>query len=143
LAKARGINTEIQAPRTKLLYFIYCAQHNRISAEPGIKSKICTALGYKSDGHFHHDWNYLINAKMLEEKNGFFIVTEEGKKEFALHSKATRSNMVMVIIGCALIFFTFLLQWKIVPVEAVAAFGVILIFLGAFFSMANKENRPI
>jgi hypothetical protein len=142
VAKARGISTDIQSPRTKLLYLIYCAPHSRIATSPGIKSKISSALGYKSDGHFHHDWNYLINSGKLEEKNGFFTVTEEGKKEFALHTTASRSNQVMVIIGAGLIFLTFWLEWKIAPIESVAAFGVVLIILAALFSMVNKQNKP-
>ncbi|MCW4010167.1 MAG: hypothetical protein NWF05_06055 [Candidatus Bathyarchaeota archaeon] len=142
MSKVRGINADIQAPRTKLLYLIYSAPHSRVNAIPGVKSQICSALGYKSDGHFHHDWNYLISSGMIEEKNGYFAVTEDGKKEFALHSTASRSNSVMVIIGSALILFTFLLQWKIVPVEGVAAFGFALIFLGSLFSMLNRRNTP-
>jgi hypothetical protein len=142
VSKVRGINTDIQAPRTKLLYFIYSAPHNRILAVPGTKSQVCSALGYKSDGHFHHDWNYLVSAGMIEEKGGYFSVTEDGKKEFALHTTASRSNSVMVAIGIVLIAFTLCLEWKIVPVVSVAIFGVVLIFLGAFFSILSKGNRP-
>ncbi len=142
VSKVRGISADIQAPRTKLLYFIYSAPHNRILAVPGVKSQICAALGYKSDGHFHHDWNYLVSSAMLEEKDGYFSVTEEGKKEFALHTTASRSNSVMVAIGIILIVFTLCLEWKIAPVESVAIFGVVLIFLGSFFSILSKGNRP-
>jgi hypothetical protein len=59
VSKPRGISADIQSPRTKLLYFIYSASNSRIKAEPGVKSNLSTALGYKSDGHFHYDWNYL------------------------------------------------------------------------------------
>ena len=55
MSKVRGISADIQAPRTKLLYLIYSAPHSRIKAVPGVKSQVCAALGYKSDGHFHHD----------------------------------------------------------------------------------------
>ncbi len=80
MKKSRVINTDIQSPRTKLLYLIYSAQGSKIKAEPGVKSNISAALGYKSDGHFHYDWNYLSNAGMIEEKHGYFIVTDTGKK---------------------------------------------------------------
>ncbi|MCW4017164.1 MAG: hypothetical protein NWF00_00540 [Candidatus Bathyarchaeota archaeon] len=142
MSKSRGINADIQSPRTKLLYFIYSAPHNRIKAEPGVKSTICAALGYKSDGHFHYDWNYLVNAGMLEEKQGYFAVTDEGKNEFVLHSTVSRSSSVFVVTGIILVFFTFLLLWQIVPVESVAAFGIALIFLGFLFSMVNRRNQP-
>jgi hypothetical protein len=138
----RGISADIQSPRTKLLYLIYSAPHSRIKAAPGVKSQICTALGYKSDGHFHHDWNYLEDAGMLEEKDGYFAVTENGKKEFALQSTASRSNQIIVIIGVVLIAFTFMLELKLMPIEGAAVLGVALIFLGALLSMLSRANKP-
>ena len=142
MAKTRGINTDIQAPRTKILYLIYSAPRSRVQAVPGVKSQICAALGYKSDGHFHHDWNYLVDAGMLEEKDGYFAVTEAGKKEFAFQSTASRSNQVLAATGIILIAFTLLIELKIAPLESIAVLGVVLIFLGAFFSMVNKSIRP-
>jgi hypothetical protein len=41
---------------------------------------------------FTKDWNYLLGAGMVEEKNGYFQVTDRGKKEFALYSTAAMSN---------------------------------------------------
>ncbi len=141
-SKVRGISADIQAPRTKLLYLIYSAPHSRIKAAPGVKSQVCSALGYKSDGHFHHDWNYLVEAGMLEEKDGYFSVTDNGKKEFSLQSTASRSNQIMVGIGIVLIVFTFLLELKVVPIEGAAVFGVTLIFLGGLFSILSRANKP-
>jgi len=142
MSKQRGINADIQSPRTKLLYFIYSAPNSRIRAEPGVKSNICSALGYKSDGHFHYDWNYLINADMIEEKQGYYLVTEQGKKEFALHSTASRSNSIMIIIGIAAVLFTFGLELRIVPIITVAVFGATLIVIGSVFLMIGRRNRP-
>jgi hypothetical protein len=142
VSKTRGINADIQAPRTKLLYLIYSAPHCRVQAVPGVKSQICGALGYKSDGHFHHDWNYLVDAGMLEEKDGYFSVTDAGKKEFAFQSTASKSNMVMAATGIVLITCTFLIELKLLPIESIAVLGIALIFLGAFFSMLNKSIRP-
>jgi len=142
VSKPRGISADIQSPRTKLLYFIYSAPNSRIKAEPGVKSSVSSALGYKSDGHFHYDWNYLMNAGMLEEKQGYYLVTEEGKKEFALHSTASRSNSIMIIIGIAMVFFTFSLELKIVPVISVTFFGIALIIIGSIFLVIGRRNRP-
>jgi hypothetical protein len=142
MSKQRGINADIQSPRTKLLYFIYSAPNSRIKAEPGVKSNICSALGYKSDGHFHYDWNYLINADMIEEKQGYYLVTDQGKKEFALHSTAARSNSIMIIIGIAAILFTFGLELRIVPIITVAVFGAALIIIGFVFLIIGRRNRP-
>ena len=142
MSKSRGISADIQSPRTKLLYFIYSASNSRIKAEPGIKSSFSSALGYKSDGHFHYDWNYLISAGMIEEKQGYYLVTEEGKKEFALHSTASRSNLSMIIVGIAIIFFTFSVQFGIVPVISVIFFGIAFIIIGLVFLVIGRRSRP-
>ena len=142
MAKSRGISADIQSPRTKLLYFIYSASGSKIKAEPGVKSNISSALGYKSDGHFHYDWNYLMNAGMIEEKQGYFLVTDTGKKEFALHSTAAMSNTIMVVMGIAMVFFTVGLDIGILPKESVAFFGVALISIGALFLIISRRNKP-
>jgi hypothetical protein len=141
-AKTRGISSELQSPRTRLLYFIYSAQGSKIKAEPGVKSNISAALGYKSDGHFHYDWNYLVDAGMVEEKHGYFIVTDSGKKEFALQSTAAMSNWIMVIMGVAMVIFTVGLSFKWLPVESVAVFGGMFILIGALFLLLGRANKP-
>ena len=142
MAKSRGISADIQSPRTKLLYFIYSAPNSKIKAEPGVKSSISSALGYKSDGHFHYDWNYLMNAGMIEEKQGHFLVTETGKKEFALQSTAAMSNTIMVVMGIAMVFFTIGLDLEILPKETVAFFGIALISIGSLFLLISRRNKP-
>jgi hypothetical protein len=142
MAKSRGISADIQSPRTKLLYFIYSAPGSRIKEEPGVKSSISSALGYKSDGHFHYDWNYLINAGMIEEKQGYFLVTDTGKKEFALQSTASMSNSIMVVMGLAMVFFTLGLEIGVLPKESVAFFGLALILIGSLFLVIGRRNRP-
>jgi hypothetical protein len=142
VAKARGISADIQSPRTKLLYFIYSAPNSRIKAEPGVKSSISSALGYKSDGHFHYDWNYLMTSGMIEEKQGHFQVTETGKKEFALYSTAAMSNWIMVVMGIAIVAFTVGLRFNLLPVESVALFGAALILIGGLFLSLGRRTKP-
>ena len=142
MSKPRGISADIQSPRTKLLYFIYSAPNNRIRAESGVKSSISSAIGYKSDGHFHYDWNYLVNAGMIEEKQGYYSVTDDGKKEFALHSTASRSNSVMVFLGVAIVALTLGLELKIVPIISVTFFGIALTIVGSVFLVIDRKNRP-
>ena len=142
MAKARGISSDIQSPRTKLLYFIYSAPNSRIKAEPGVKSSISAAFGYKSDGHFHYDWNYLLGAGMIEEKQGYFAVTDTGKKEFALQSTASMSNWIMVAMGAAMISFTAAVMLGFLPEISTALFGGLLIFLGALFLILGRANKP-
>ncbi|MCL4429154.1 MAG: hypothetical protein M1167_00225 [Chloroflexi bacterium] len=142
LTKSRGISADLQSPRTKLLYFIYSAPSSKIKAEPGVKSSVSSALGYKSDGHFHYDWNYLMNAGMIEEKQGQFLVTDTGKKEFALQSTAAMSNWIMVVMGIAMVFFTVGLNLGILPNESAAFFGAALILIGSLFLIISRRNKP-
>jgi hypothetical protein len=142
VSKPRGISAEIQSPRTKLLYFIYSAPNSRIKAEPGVKSNLSNALGYKSDGHFHYDWNYLADAGMIEEKQGYYMVTERGKKEFALHATASRSNLTMIIMGIVIIAFTVSIQFGVIPILSVSFFGVALIVIGVVFLALSRKSRP-
>ena len=142
MAKSRGISADIQSPRTKLLYFIYSAANSKIRAAPGTKSNLSSALGYKSDGHFHYDWNYLTSAGMIEEKQGYYLVTETGKKEFALYSTASMSNTIMVVMGIAMVFFTVGLNFGILPKESVAFFGIALISIGSLFLLISRKNKP-
>ncbi|XHH08871.1 MAG: hypothetical protein ACFCUE_15105 [Candidatus Bathyarchaeia archaeon] len=142
LKKSRSINSELQSPRTKLLYFIYSASGSRIKAEPGVKSNISSALGYKSDGHFHYDWNYLINSGMIEEKQGYFTVTDTGKKEFALYATASMNNWIIVIMGIAILGFTVGINFGVLPKESIAFFGAALILIGAVFLVIGKNSKP-
>jgi hypothetical protein len=142
LSKSRGINADIQSPRTRLLYLIYSAPNSRIKAAPGTKSNIAQALGYKSDGHFHYDWNYLIGAGMIEEKTGHYQVTDTGKKEFALYSTASMNNWIMVIMGIAIVSFTVGLHFNLLPVESIAFFGAALILIGTLFLLLSKKSKP-
>jgi hypothetical protein len=139
LAKSRGISSDIQSPRTRLLYLIYSAPNSRVKAAPGTKSSIAHVLGYKSDGHFHYDWNYLMGANMIEEKNGYFEVTDTGKKEFALYSTQSMNNWIMIVIGIAIVVFTVGIRFGFLPVESVFAFGAILIFVGANFLLVARR----
>lgn len=132
----------MQSPRTRLLYFIYSSQGSKIKAEPGVKSSVSSALGYKSDGHFHYDWNYLLGAGMIEEKGGYFLVTDTGKKEFALYSTAAMSNWIMVVMGVAMVVFTVGLNLGLLPKESVAFFGAILILVGSLFLLISRNSKP-
>lgn len=142
LAKSRGISADMQSPRTRLLYLIYSAPNSRIKAAPGTKSNIAQVLDYKSDGHFHYDWNYLINAGMIEEKQGYFLVTDTGKKEFALQSTAAMSNWIMVVMGIAMVSFTVGLELELLPKESVAFFGAALILIGSLFLLVSRKTKP-
>jgi hypothetical protein len=142
LTKSRGISADLQSPRTKLLYFIYSAPGSKIKAEPGVKSSVSAALGYKSDGHFHYDWNYLMNAGMIAEKQDQFLVTDTGKKEFALQSTAAMNNWIMVVMGIAMVVFTVGIDLEFLPKESIAFFGAALILIGSLFLFISRKTKP-
>jgi len=79
---------------------------------------------------------------MIEEKQGYFIVTDAGKKEFALQSTAAMSNLIMVVMGIAMVFFTVGLSLGVLPNVSVAFFGVTLTSIGSVFLIASRRNRP-
>ena len=79
---------------------------------------------------------------MIEEKQGYYTVTDTGKKEFALHSTAAMSNTIMVVMGIAMVFFTIGLTLEILPKESVAFFGLALIFIGSLFLVLSRTNKP-
>jgi len=79
---------------------------------------------------------------MLEEKQGYFLVTDTGKKEFALQSTAAMSNTIMVVMGIAMVFFTVGLNLGVLPNESVAFFGAALISIGSLFLIISRRNRP-
>ncbi len=83
-----------------------------------------------------------MNAGMIEEKQGYYIVTDTGKKEFALQSTAAMSNTIMVVMGVAMVFFTVGLTLGILPKESVAFFGIALISIGSSFLAISRRNKP-
>jgi hypothetical protein len=142
MSKTRGISADMQSPRTRLLFLIYSAPNSRVKSAPGTKSNISAALGYKSDGHFHYDWNYLVGANMIEEKQGYYQVTDTGKKEFALYSTQSMSNWIMVVMGIALVSFTVGLHFEVLPVWSIALFGGAFILVGGMFLLVGKKSKP-
>jgi len=83
-----------------------------------------------------------MNAGMIEEKQGYYQATAAGKNEFTLQSTAAKSNLTMVVIGGAMIFFTLTLKLGILPVESVLFFGVALIIVGSLFFVISRRNKP-
>ncbi len=79
---------------------------------------------------------------MIEEKQGYYLVTDTGKKEFALYSTASMNNWIMVIVGIAIIAFTAGLSFNLLPKESVAFFGAILILIGSSFLAVGRKNKP-
>jgi len=64
--------------RFQFLYFLY----RKGEVESSNKSKLAKAFNYLSDGHFYPDLDYLINEGLITEKNGYYRLGSEGRKEF-------------------------------------------------------------
>jgi hypothetical protein len=79
---------------------------------------------------------------MIAERQGYYFVTDTGKREFALHSTAAMSNTIMLVMGFAIVFFTIGLNLGILPKESVAFFGIALISIGSLFLIISRRNKP-
>ncbi len=83
-----------------------------------------------------------MSAGMIEEKQGYFLVTDTGKKEFALYSTASMSNWIMVVMGIAMVFFTVGIRFGFLPKESIGFFGTMLILIGSLFLLISRRNKP-
>jgi protein-S-isoprenylcysteine O-methyltransferase Ste14 len=79
---------------------------------------------------------------MIEEKQGYYQVTDTGKKEFALYSTAAMSNWIMVVMGIAMVSFTIGIYFKFLPPETIFFFGAALIFIGSLFLLISRRTKP-
>lgn len=79
---------------------------------------------------------------MIEEKQGHFLVTDTGKKEFSLQSTAAMNNWIMVVMGIAMVVFTIGLNLGFLPKESAAFFGAALILIGSLFLIVGRRNKP-
>ena len=78
---------------------------------------------------------------MIQEKDGYYTVTDTGKKEFALYSTASMNNWIMVIMGIAIVSFTVGLHFEVLPPESIAFFGAALILVGSLFLIIGKKKQ--
>lgn len=79
---------------------------------------------------------------MLQEEQEYFIVIDEGKKEFELSSTIFKNSLVMIVIGIILILFVLAFKLKILPEEAIAILGIAMIFFGSLSFMISRRNKP-
>lgn len=138
----RKLTNEIQSPRNRLLYLIYCAPKSSIKDEPGIKAKIRKALGFSSDGLFYYHLDYLTKSGLVEQNGGYIRVTKEGKREFEIIE--TPANMAMATIFMGLTFFIYYIIIKLgySTLEPVLSAGLVTIFIGILFYLNAKRNEP-
>lgn len=127
--------------RRLLLYFFYSATKNKIGNQPGIKSKICRALNYSSDGHFYYDFNRLIESGMLEE-NEYIRVTDKGKRRLGPYLYLSRISLTTIFMGVTLIYYWLAVKLGILMEEGIVAIGCILIGVGLFIYFTHKKYEP-
>jgi hypothetical protein len=139
------IQSQFQTRWTRLLYFIYRSKKRRIRNDPGIKSKLRRAFNYESDGHLYHDIKYLFENGLLEEKDGFYVVTRKGRQEFRLLSTLWSAIVLSLFLGpyiMALAAVQILTSVTTVGPEFVMLLGVIMLGYGATYWFALRAFTP-
>ena len=138
----RKLRNEIQSPRNKLLYLIYCAPKSSIKDEPGIKAKICKVLGFSSDGLFYYHLDYLTKSGLVEQHRGYIRATKEGKQEFELIEGPAVLAIATIFMG--IMFFIWYIMFKLgyQTAEGILGAGFVTIFVGVLFYINAKRNEP-
>ena len=97
------------------------------------KSQLRRRLGYKSDGHFHRDFNNLLNDGLIEhdKEKGTYSITDKGRKEIASIQITDTLATFLILWGIGPIFYYMqtLLGADVSP-EYFLAVGVTLLALG-------------
>jgi hypothetical protein len=140
--RSRSIRSDLQSPRTRLLYFFYSAPDGKVKDSPGLKSKLSRALGYSSDGNFYYDLDYLKKHNMLEGKNSYLTITNEGKDEFELHSMLDTSGFAAIGVGLSMLLYYVLLRVGLLSVEGIPVIGAFLIVYGYIVIAIAEKNKP-
>jgi len=139
----RKLREQFQTKRCRLLYLIYNAPKSRIKNDPGIKSKLCKTLGYKSDGHFYYDLNYLINSNLLIEKDGYYKITREGKEEFLFLYSLKVATFASLVFGLLAVYYYWGLKTATLRhYEGILLLGITLMIAGVLYHITRRRLRP-
>lgn len=96
-----------QSRRSRLLYLIY--RKRKLKNDIGFKSKLKRAFDYRSDGHLYHDLSLLGSSGLIEEKNGFYLITKKGRAEFQLLETLRLTTALAAGYGAYLLVWTILI----------------------------------
>jgi len=137
----KKLSEVLQTNRYRLLYFIY--QKRRIKSYPGIKSELRKVFGYRSDGHFYPDWEYLFNENLLVEKDGYIRITRKGRQEFILLASLRNATYVSIAMGSLLFYFYGLLLtgWQPPPYILILC-AFLLLASGVLFEHTRRNFVP-
>lgn len=138
------LKSQLQARRTRLLYYIYKSKNRQIKDDLGIKSRLARAFKYKTDSHLYHDLNYLLDHGLLEENNGFYKVTKRGREEFKLITTLRLAFIMSLFLG---LYVTFVGLTEIFSTvrfgsEFFLLLGFILSTFGLIYWYSLKEFSP-
>jgi len=124
-----------------MLYYFY--KKRKVKDYPGIKSRLTRAFGYKSDGHFYHDWNYLLNGEFLTKKDGYIKITRKGNKEFALLTTIQIAEIVSIAFGVVFLLFWFMsfLGLSLSP-QVLPAYGIFMLAMSILYHKILKDFAP-
>ena len=138
----KKINDELRSPRNKLLYFLYCAPKSRIKDEAGARAKMCQSLGFSSDGLFYYHLDHLTETGLIEQKNGYIAVTDEGKLEFRSTDTLSTFGLATVGIGISFFFWYVLFKLGYLNAEGVLGAGSVIVFIGFILYIQGKRVEP-
>lgn len=140
---ARLLSELLQSNRYRLLFLIYRSRRSRIPAV-GTKSKLANAFGYKSDGHFHYDWDYLTSNGLIVEEAGWVRITRKGKREFLPIDTLRVGSFISLSFGILSLEFIFLRYFsaEFDPGYFVLLDGAVFMALASFYLYVYRILRP-
>lgn len=98
-----GVFELLQMHKYRLLYFIWF--RGKVKDEPGLKAKLARLFGYKSDGHFYVDWDFLFENGFLVSEGGYIVATDKAQKQFSFLTLIKIMQWLSLVIAVALILF--------------------------------------
>ncbi len=140
---AKLLSELLQSNRYRLLFLIYRSRRGRIPAV-GTKSKLAKAFGYKSDGHFHYDWDYLTSNGLIVEEGRWVRITRKGKREFLPIETLRVGSLFSFMFGFLSLEFILLHYFspQFEAVYFVLLDGVVLMALASFYLYVYRTLRP-
>lgn len=127
--------------RYKLLFFIWY-HRGKLRDNPGVKAKLSALFGYKSDGRFYTDWDFLVEEEFLKVEGGFIVATKKAQREFSFLLFVRVIEGLALAVAIVLSIYAFALTFHLAPfgVELYTV-NAIVISAAALFVMFYFARR--
>lgn len=103
---------------------------------------MCQSLGFSSDGLFYYHLDHLTETGLIEQKNGYIAVTDEGKLEFRSTDTLSTFGLATVGIGISFFFWYVLFKLGYLNAEGVLGAGSVIVFIGFILYIQGKRVEP-